>query len=119
MTGSGPRRFVLRVCDGPSCGVTHESERLVDLLRAEISADPALVQRVSVCSYTCYGRCDDGPNMFVHELSDGDDPDDEPEDETLETQRGFYPGMDEDKVKQILAEHCGRGQVVETLVDDY
>jgi (2Fe-2S) ferredoxin len=107
------------VCDGPSCGVTHESEHLVDAIAKAIAADPNLAGRVGVCTYTCYGRCDDGPNMFVHELGEGDEPEDEPEDEVLETQRGFYPGMDEAKVLRVLAEHCGGGVVVEDLVDDY
>lgn len=113
------RRYRLRVCDGPSCGVTHESERLVARLEAAIAGDPDLAARVGVCNYTCYGRCDDGPNMFVHELQPGDDPDDEPDSDVLETQRGFYPGMNDETILRILHEHCGKGRVVEDLVDDY
>jgi NADH:ubiquinone oxidoreductase subunit E len=113
------KRYRLRVCDGPSCGVTHESERLVACLEQAIARDADLRARVGVCAYTCYGRCDDGPNMFVHELAPGDDPDDEPDDDVLQSQRGFYPGMNEDKVLTVLAEHCGHGRVVDGLVDDY
>lgn len=113
------RRYQLRVCDGPSCGVTHESERLLVRLQAAIDGDPDLSARVGVCNYTCYGRCDDGPNLFVHELQDGEDPDDEPDTDVLEAQRGFYPGMDEDKILRVLREHCGLGRVVDDLVDDY
>lgn len=113
------RRYVLRVCDGPSCGVTHESERLVERLEAAIADDPDLSRRVSVCNYTCYGRCDDGPNLFVHELRPGEDPDEDPDDDVLETQRGFYPGMDEQKIIRVLHEHCGQGKVVDDLIDDY
>ena len=42
------RRFQILVCDGPSCGITHESERFVALLRARIAADPELRPRVHV-----------------------------------------------------------------------
>jgi (2Fe-2S) ferredoxin len=113
------RRFCLRVCDGPSCGVTHESERLVALLEREIAASDDLRARVCVVAYTCFGRCDDGPNMFVQELAPGDDPHDEPDVAVFETARGFYPGMDEDKIVRVLREHCGGGDVVEDLVDSY
>jgi NADH:ubiquinone oxidoreductase subunit E len=112
-------RYQIHVCDGPSCGVTHGSEALVERLQAEIAADPALRGRVGVRCYTCYGRCDDGPNMFVQTLAEGEDGDEEPEAAVLETQRGFYPGMDEAKVLRVLREHCGQGQVVEALVDRY
>lgn len=117
---SGPMaRYQLHVCDGPSCGVTHGSEALVARLAAAIAADPELRDRVGVRCYTCYGRCEDGPNMFVQTLAEGEDGDDEPEPAVLETQRGFSPGMDEAKVLRVLAEHCGQGRVVEELVDEY
>ena len=99
--------------------MTHESERLVELLQKEIDGDETLRSRVGVCNYTCYGRCDDGPNMFVHELDEDDDPDDDPDDDVISEQRGFYPGMDEAKVVRVLKQHCGQGEVVDDLVDDY
>jgi (2Fe-2S) ferredoxin len=121
MTASPPssQRFCIWVCDGPSCGITHESERLVEILRARIDGDADLRSRVSVHDYTCYGRCDDGPNMFVHAVLPGEDPEDEPEGDVLESERGFYPGMNEKKIVRVLEEHCGQGRVVDDLVDDY
>ncbi len=112
-------RYQIHVCDGPSCGVTHGSEVLVERLQGAIAADPELRERVGVRCYTCFGRCDDGPNMFVQTLAEHEDGDEEPEPEVLETQRGFYPGMSEDKVLRVLVEHCGQGQLVADLVDDY
>lgn len=112
-------RFQIHVCDGPSCGMTLGSEELVEVLRKAIDADPELEGRVGVGCYTCYGRCDDGPNLFVEELTEGREGDEYPEPEVLETQRGFYPGVDEAKVLRVLKEHCGLGRVVEELVDEY
>ena len=112
-------RYQIHVCDGPSCGVTHGSEVLVERLAKAIDGDAELRGRVGVRCYTCYGRCDDGPNMFVQALGEDEDGDEEPAAEILETQRGFYPGMDEDKVLRVLQEHCGQGRVVEDLVDEY
>ena len=113
------RRFQLRICDGPSCGVTHESERLVEAVQAAIDGDADLKARVAVCSYTCYGRCDDGPNMFVHEIADEDERYEDPDDDVLSEQRGFYPGLTEEKLLRILRQHCGKGEVAEDLVDEY
>ncbi|MCA9648881.1 MAG: (2Fe-2S) ferredoxin domain-containing protein [Myxococcales bacterium] len=112
-------RYQIHVCDGPSCGLTHGSEELVEALEKAIASDPALKGRVGVSCYTCYGRCDDGPNLFVETLGEGQAGDEEPEPEVLESQRGFYPGMDQAKVLRVLREHCGQDQVVEDLVDEY
>lgn len=97
----------------------HESERLVQLVERTIAADPALQGRAVVRSYTCFGRCDDGPNLFVQELRAGADVESDPDLDVLEQQRGFYPGMDEAKILRVLAGHVGRGEVVADLVDDY
>ncbi len=107
------------VCDGPSCGVTHESELLVERLRKVIVRDPDLAARVTVCSYTCFGHCDDGPNMFVHALANADVPGIEPNVAMFSEQRGFYRGMNEEIVLRILEQHCGRGEVVDDLVSEY
>ncbi len=112
-------RYQIHVCDGPSCGVTHGSEALVESLEQVIEGDDALRGRVGVRCYTCFGRCDDGPNLFVQTLAEGEDGEEEPEPEVLETQRGFYPGMDATKVLRVLREHCGQDRVVDDLVDEY
>lgn len=113
------QRYRIWICDGPSCGLAFASERLVVVLQDAIQRDEALKDRVGVGSYTCYGRCAEGPNMFVHAIAEGDEPDDEPDLDVLETQRGFYPGMDEAKVLRVLEEHCKAGTPVEDLVDIY
>lgn len=113
------RRYCLLVCDGPSCGVTHDSDQLVALAKRTIAERPDLQARVTVRNYTCFGRCDDGPNTFVLELAPGDDPDRDPDFDVLETQRGFYPGMDEAKLVAVLERHCGEGNVIEDLVEPY
>ena len=118
-TQASPRRFQILVCDGPSCGVTHESEFLVERLQADLQANPALAERVTVTSYCCFGRCEEGPNMFVRTLDPDDDPHDEPDVDVFDTQRGFYPGMDEDKVLRVLRTHCGEEREVDDLIDDY
>jgi (2Fe-2S) ferredoxin len=97
----------------------HESERLVELARRTIESDDALRGRVTVRNYTCFGRCDDGPNMFVESIPAGEDADRDPDGDTLERDRGFYPGNDEVTIVRVLKLHCGEGKIVDDLVDDY
>ena len=112
-------RFQLLVCEGPSCGVTHESEVLKHHLEAKIAADPDLRARVYVVDYLCFGRCSEGPNLFVRRLAPGEDPRREPDTAAFAAERGFYPGMDGEKCDRVLASHCGRGEPVAELADDY
>ena len=112
-------RFQILVCDGPSCGVCHDSEALRDHIARRLDAEPQLQGRVFVTNLTCFGRCDDGPNTFVLQLDPGEDPHRDPDFGALETQRGFYPGMDETKIVRVLDKHCGADQVVEDLVEPY
>ena len=113
------KKFILRVCDGPSCGVTHESEQLVAHIRTVIEGDADLAARVAIGPFTCLGRCDEGPNAFVQEWGPDDDPEEEPDPDIFEEQRGFYPGMDEAKLTRAVTEHAKTGTAVEDLVDDY
>jgi len=117
---SSPRpRLQILVCDGPSCGVTHESEVLKELLVARVNADPELQGRVHVVDYMCFGRCSEGPNMFVRKLGAAERAEAEPDATAFAAERGFYPGMDAAKCERVLALHCKGGVVVADLVDDY
>ncbi|MBL8970781.1 MAG: hypothetical protein JNK56_09395 [Myxococcales bacterium] len=117
---SAPRqRLQILVCDGPSCGVTHESEVLKELLCARVAADPDLKGRVHVVDYMCFGRCSEGPNMFVRKLGPSERPEAEPDATAFAAERGFYPGMDAAKCDRVLAGHARTGVAVADLVDDY
>ncbi len=117
---SVPRqRLQILVCDGPSCGVTHESEALKALLVERVRADPELAGRVHVIDYMCFGRCSEGPNMFVRKLGPHERAEAEPSSAAFAAERGFYPGMDAAKCSRVLAEHCKTGVAVRDLVDDY
>jgi len=114
-----PHRFQILLCDGPSCGITHESECLKHHLEGRIAADPELQGRVHVVDYMCFGRCSEGPNLFVRRLEPGERADLEPAATAFAVERGFYPGMDPAKCERVLVRHCGLGEAVEELVDDY
>ncbi len=112
-------RFQVLVCDGPSCGVCHGSEALLEQIQGRIASDARLEGRVEVTNLTCFGRCDDGPNMLVRELAEGEDGSVEPPIERLEGVRGLYLGMSEAKVDRMLDEHCAGGRVIVEWVETY
>ncbi len=116
MTG---KRFQILVCDGPSCGVCHESERLVEHIGRRLGSNPGLGARVEVCSLTCFGRCDDGPNILVRELAEREDGSVEPSIERLDGVAGLYLGMTAAKIDRVLDEHCGAERAIAEWVETY
>ncbi|MFO7566666.1 MAG: NAD(P)H-dependent oxidoreductase subunit E [Enhygromyxa sp.] len=113
------KRFQILVCDGPSCGVCHGSEALAEHIEARVSSSDRLRGRVEVAILTCFGRCDEGPNMLVRELADGEDGTVEPDFEALLGVRGLYLGMDQARVDRMLDEHCDGGQPIAEWVQTY
>lgn len=114
-----PHRFQILLCDGPSCGITHESECLKHHLEGRIAADPDLRGRVHVLDYMCFGRCSEGPNLFVRRLAPGERADLEPAATAFALEQGFYTGMDPAKCDRVLVSHCGFGEPVAELVEEY
>jgi (2Fe-2S) ferredoxin len=108
-------KFQILICDGPSCGVTHDSDRLVDCAKAEIERSGADVE---IARFTCFDHCDDGPNLYVRKLAPGEKPS-EPDGALFASERGFYDHMSEEKLLRVLREHCTTGEPVEDLVSDY
>jgi (2Fe-2S) ferredoxin len=116
---SESKRFQILVCDGPSCGVCHGSEALVEHIEARVGASKRLRGRVDVAILTCFGRCDEGPNMLVRELAEGEDGTSEPDFEQLLGIRGLYLGMDQTKVDRVLDEHCTSGAAIAEWAESY
>jgi (2Fe-2S) ferredoxin len=112
-------RFQILLCEGPSCGITHESECLKHHLEGKIAADPDLKSRVHVFDYMCFGRCSEGPNMFVRRLAPGERADVEPPATAFMAEQGFYPEMTAEKCDRVLVGHCGFGEPIKGLVEDY
>jgi (2Fe-2S) ferredoxin len=116
---SGPKRFQMLICDGPSCGVCLGSEALREHARARVEASEHLRGRVSVINLTCFGRCDDGPNLLVRELGPDEDGEDEPDIEDIDGVRGLYFRNTVARIDRILDEHCTTGEPLEEWVETY
>jgi (2Fe-2S) ferredoxin len=121
MSESKPFHFL--ICDGPSCGVSHDSDALVQRVEQRLKSDPKLAERVHVWRFTCFGHCDEGPNAYVcpaNVMDPNRKParcgDSWPGVGALPNRaKGgtFYEGLNEEKILRVLEEHCGEGQAVE------
>ena len=114
------KRLQILVCDGPSCGLCFDSEELAEHMRARIAATEGLEGRVFVSNLTCFGRCNEGPNMLVRDLEDGESGELEPDYERLDRVLGLYVGVNQELVDRVLDEHCCvDGQPIASHVERY
>ena len=118
MSSSRPY-FQILLCDGPSCGLCHDSASLKDQLEEVVASNDALTGRVAVRDYTCFGRCGEGPNMLVREVVDAKQLHVEPSVRELDGVEGFYTDLDEARCKKIMEEHCAAGKPVGDWVEVY
>lgn len=113
------KRLQILVCDGPSCGVCYDGDMLAERMQARAQANPELSDRVFVTRLTCYGRCDEGPNMMVRELGADEEGEEEPDYSALDGQLGLYLGVDEALADRIVDEHCVSGTPIAGLAERY
>lgn len=112
------RRFRILVCRGPECGDRRESRGIYDAFRAAL-ADRGLESSCELGWQSCFGRCTQGPNALVREVS----ADAAPQRFALATLPGprgvtaLYNHLDVAKVVEVVAEHVGRGVVVRRFVE--
>jgi (2Fe-2S) ferredoxin len=99
--------------------VTHDSAALKERIERRLAGLPELEGRVCVLDFTCFGRCDEGPNMLVHALAPGDDPWDPPDLDGLGGERGFYTGMDSTAVDRLVDEHLGADRPLDGRAEPY
>lgn len=97
----------------------HGSEALHEHIARRLDTEPQLRGRVFVTNLTCFGRCDDGPNLLVRVLGVDQDGDQEPGIDDIEGVRGLYLGNDVRRIDRILDEHCTTGQPIEDWVESY
>jgi (2Fe-2S) ferredoxin len=74
---------------------------------------------VFVVDFTCFGYCDDGPNLLVRSLEDGENGEDEPAAGAIGDTLGLYSGVDAERLDQVIDEHCRTGEPIKTLVRMY
>lgn len=109
------RRFRILVCRGPECGDRRGSRAIYDAFRVALEPYGA---RCELTWQSCFGRCTQGPNCLVREITDA-----APSRfafAALPGPRGvtaLYNRLDPVNVAEIVAEHIGRGTIVRHLIE--
>jgi (2Fe-2S) ferredoxin len=112
-----PSRYKIVICRGPECGDRRGSVQLYDVFRNALAAHAAR-DRVELTWQSCFGRCTQGPNVLVREVTS------EP---TLGTgfaaavpSRGtsaLYNRIDPARIERLVVEHVVGGRIVREFVE--
>lgn len=100
------RRFRALVCRGPECGDRRGSRAVYDAMRAALD-EHGLRDVCEVGWQSCFGRCTQGPNVLVREITT---PSPDPPATAL------YNGVTVENVVVVVQEHVGRGEIVRSLI---
>ncbi len=113
-----PRRFQITVCRGPECGDRRGSAAVADALRAALVAH-GLADRAQLGWQSCFGRCSQGPNVLVREITpDGGSPPVTGESAAPPAPRAtaLYNAVLAVNADELIRRHVGAGEVVRSLI---
>lgn len=116
-----PRRYRIIICRGPECGDRRGSAELHELFRTSLEANGAR-ERAELMWQSCFGRCTQGPNVLVREMSDASPPGPALGTgfATLPGPRGataLYNRMDGSRIERVVVQHVIGGQIVRELIE--
>jgi (2Fe-2S) ferredoxin len=113
------RRFKIVICRGPECGDRRASAELHEIFESALAAHEAR-GRVELVWQSCFGRCTQGPNVLVREMTNDTAPVLGTGFATMPGPRGataLYNRMDRSKVERVVKEHVVGGQIVREFVE--
>jgi (2Fe-2S) ferredoxin len=109
------RKYQILVCKGPECGEKRGSIAIHGAFERELRACPLHGNEATLEQYSCFGRCQRGPNVLVREVKPGENtrmillmP-------TAASGAYLYHGVSPDEARAIVEEHVGRGQPLVAL----
>ena len=113
------RRFKIVICRGPECGDRRASAELHGIFESALACHEAR-GRVELVWQSCFGRCTQGPNVLVREMTNDTAPVLGTGFATMPGPRGataLYNRMERSKVERVVKEHVVGGQIVREFVE--
>jgi (2Fe-2S) ferredoxin len=114
------RKFTILVCRGPECGERRGSQAIHDALAAALRRR-ALEEQVCLGWQSCFGRCTQGPNVLVQELTAPRPGERQFLLATMPLGRGgrsaLYNGVGAADVEDIIEDHIMRDRPVSRLIE--
>lgn len=102
------KKFQILVCRGPECGDRRHSADILRAFEREVKAVPLGGSEVDLGRYSCFGKCQRGPNVLVREVRPGESrillfaP-------TAAPGALLYHGVRPDEARRVLEEHVVGG----------
>jgi (2Fe-2S) ferredoxin len=109
------RRYQIRVCRGPECGDRRGSRAIYDALRAALD-ERGLAGKAELGWQSCFGRCSQGPNVLVRDITPDGIPADGSGPAPPVRVTALYNGVDLVHVEAVVTEHVAHDVVVRALV---
>jgi (2Fe-2S) ferredoxin len=105
-----PKKYQILVCKGPECGDKRRSIDVLHSLQTELRSCPLEGNEVVLEQYSCFGRCQRGPNVLVREVR--------PQENlrlillmpTASAGAYLYHGVRPGEARRILEEHVRAGR---------
>jgi (2Fe-2S) ferredoxin len=69
-----PKKYTILVCRGPECGDKRHSADVHAAFKRELASCPLGGNEVTLDLYSCFGKCQRGPNVLVREVLPTDNP---------------------------------------------
>ncbi len=66
------RRYQVLVCKGPECGDKRGGDSVHAAFVAALAACPLQGNSAEIDRYSCFGRCQKGPNVLIREMRTGE-----------------------------------------------
>jgi (2Fe-2S) ferredoxin len=66
------KKYQILVCRGPECGDKRHSADVFAQLEVELASCPLEGNQAQLEHYSCFGKCQKGPNVLVREMKPGE-----------------------------------------------
>ncbi len=67
-----PTRFHVLVCKGPECGDKRDADSVYAAFVTALASCPLGANSAQIERYSCFGRCQKGPNVLIREVRPGE-----------------------------------------------
>lgn len=109
-------RFRVLVCRGPECGEKRNSKSIADEFRKQIDQAGLSSEQAQLSDYSCFGQCQRGVNVLVHEVTDSKSSRYALFMPTRLPGAQLYCGIGVAHVKRIVEEHLSHGKPAADLL---
>src|SRR5439155_1243371 len=107
-----PKKYTILVCRGPECGDKRHSADVHAAFQRELRSCPLGGNEAVLDQYSCFGKCQRGPNVLVRESVPGENAMMVKLMPTAGGRSHVYHMVQPSDVRRILEDHVAQGRVI-------